>query len=139
MITGISMITLTVKDQDEALRFYTETLGFEKRMDERVGEARWMTVAPKGSSGPEIILHDPRHWMSPERAQEQLDWIGQHPGMVWACDDCRQTIKELEDRGVQVVQQPAERPYGVEAVITDLYGNHYTLVQRAQGLGPLRA
>lgn len=130
MITSIDMVTLYVSDQEAALQFYTEKLGFEKVMDNAMQPGvRWLTVAPRGDSRTQIILYDPRGWHKPEQAAEMMQLVGKHPGFVFGADDCRATVAAMEARGVQVTQQPAERPYGIEAVVKDLDGNMLVIVQ----------
>lgn len=133
MITGVSVVTVIVRDQEEALQFYTETLGFQKKADMRLGPdgPRWVSVVPASGDGPELTLFNPRAFMPPVAAEEMLQLIGKVPGLVLGTDDCRQTVRELAGRGVTIVREPEDRPYGVEAVFADLYGNHFVLVQGA--------
>lgn len=130
MIKSIDLATVIVRDQEEAIQFYTEKLGFEKKHDAQFGpNARWVTVAPPGSNGTQFILWDPRHWMSPEAAEGMLALIGKMPGFVLGTDDCRATIADLEGKGVKVSRQPEDQPYGVEAVIEDTFGNSMVVVE----------
>lgn len=130
MITEIRMVTLYVRDQEEALRFYTEKLGYEVRMDSPVKPGtRWLTVGPKGGAGPGIILYDPRGWQTGSAAEEMMKLVGKQGGMVVASPDCRRAVEALHERGVTVVQQPSPRPYGLEAVVADLYGNTIVIVE----------
>ncbi|HLO04264.1 MAG TPA: VOC family protein [Symbiobacteriaceae bacterium] len=134
MIQGVSVITVIVRDQEDALQFYTEKLGFVKHTDMRMGPdgPRWVSVAAQAHPVPELTLFHPPSFMGPEAAAEMLGLIGKMPGVVLGTDDCRQTISELEAKGVKILQQPQDQPYGVEAVFADLYGNAYVLVQPAQ-------
>jgi len=134
MITQLARVTILVRDQDEALRFYTEKLGFEKRADVAFGPAmRWLTVAPRGQQGVEIVLQKPEPAMHGEEdARRMLEVVGRNPTWVFACDDCRATYAELRGRGVEFSGEPQEQPYGVEAVFVDLYGNSFSLLQPAQ-------
>lgn len=133
MITGLIRVTVLVRDQDEALRFYTETLGLEKRADVSFGPGmRWLTVAPRGQSGLEIVLQKPEPAMhGAENAQQMQEMVGRGTTWVFACDDCRATFAELRGRGVEFASTPREEPYGIEAVFTDLYGNSFSLLQPA--------
>ncbi|HEY3315352.1 MAG TPA: VOC family protein [Bacillota bacterium] len=133
MITSIDKVTVFVRDEEEALKFYTEKLGFEKRMDMTFGPgARWLTVAPKGAAT-ELILHNPRAWHGPEEAESMLAQVGKSPTMVMGTRDCRGTVEELKARGVTILAEPQERPYGVEAIFADLYGNGFVLVEPGNG------
>lgn len=133
MITSIDRVTVYVRDEEDALRFYTEKLGFEKRMDMSFGPgARWLTVAPKGWPT-ELVLHNPRAWHDAEAAEAMLAQIGRMPPMVLGTADCRGTVQELKAHGVEIVVEPQDRPYGVEATFKDLYGNGFVLVQQRKG------
>lgn len=134
MITSIDKTTVYVRDEEEALGFYTEKLGFEKRMDLTFKPGtRWLTVAPKGSAGPEIVLHNPRGWRGPEAAEELLAQVGKAPPMILGTGNCRETCQQLKARGVTILAEPQDRPYGVQAVFADLYGNAFVLVEPSNG------
>lgn len=133
MITGLSRVTILVRDQDEALRFYTEVLGLEKRADVAFGPGmRWLTVAPRGQATPEIVLQQPNPAMHGEQnAQQMHEMIGRGTTWVFETDDCPATYATLRERGVEFQSEPQEQPYGVEAVFVDLYGNSFSLLQPA--------
>lgn len=134
MITRLTHVTVLVHDQDEALRFYTEKLGFEKRFDVAFGPgARWLTVAPVGQTNVEIVLQKPDPAMHGEEDARQMEQaIGRGTTWVFECDDCRATYATLRERGVEFQSEPHEEPYGVEAVFVDLYGNSLSLLQPSQ-------
>jgi len=117
-IDKITTITIAVKDQDEALAWFIEKLGFVKRMDLKGPGTRWLTIAPHGQTEVEFLLAS---WFP--------NLVGKNATWVVATQDCRGTYEELKRRDVKFTQAPTERPYGVEAVFHDLYGNHYALVQ----------
>jgi catechol 2,3-dioxygenase-like lactoylglutathione lyase family enzyme len=117
-IEKISTITIAVKDADEALQWFTEKLGFEKRQDISIPGTRWLTVAPPKQKEVEFLLAS---WFP--------DKIGKAGTSVVDTKDCHATYQDLKGRGVSFSQTPQERPYGVEAVFQDLYGNSYALVQ----------
>jgi uncharacterized protein (TIGR03083 family) len=133
MITNLIRVTILVRDQDEALKFYTDTLGLEKREDATFGPGmRWLTVAPKGQQGIEIVLQQPHPGMhGEENAAQMQELVGRGTTWVFACDDCRTTYAELRGRGVEFQSEPREQPYGIEAVFVDLYGNSFSLLQPA--------
>jgi len=118
-IDRVTVVTIAVKDQDEALQWLTEMLGYEKRGDMPGPGLRWLTVAPRKQQEVEFLLAS---WFP------QL--VGKNATCVLQTEDCRSTSAELKRRGVRVTQEPVERPYGIEAVFEDLYGNHYALIQR---------
>jgi predicted enzyme related to lactoylglutathione lyase len=131
MITRVSEVTVVVRDTEEALQFYTEKLGFAVATDMPMGEGRMVTVIPQPGVGTELILFNPRSFMPAEPAEQMLELIGKMPGIVLHTDDCRKTIGELEAKGVKILSQPTDYPYGVEAVFADLYGNAFVLVEMA--------
>lgn len=117
-IEKISTITIAVKNADEALKCFTEKLGFEKRQDISIPGTRWLTVAPPRQKEVEFLLAS---WFP--------DKIGKAGTCVVDTKDCRATYENLKRRGVSFSQEPQERPYGIEAVFQDLHGNSYALVQ----------
>jgi catechol 2,3-dioxygenase-like lactoylglutathione lyase family enzyme len=139
MITKLSHVTIYVLDQDSAKDFYVNKLGFEVRSDISMGEEfegagqgfRWLTVGPPNQADIEYILADCSMGHSPENADELRALVAKGavgPG-VFATDDCHKTHAELVERGVVFLSEPAERPYGVEAVFRDDSGNWFSLTQ----------
>jgi hypothetical protein len=93
----------------------------------------WLTVRPPGSTGQELLLMDPSHSMLDDETAKQV-WAlvakgALSPG-VMATTDCRGDHAQLASRGVQFNQPPADRPYGVEAVLRDNSGNWYSFTER---------
>jgi catechol 2,3-dioxygenase-like lactoylglutathione lyase family enzyme len=133
MIKRLSHTGVNVVDQDRAHRFYTEVLGFEVRTDETMDGFRWLTVGLPDQPDLEIMLGAPGPPMySPEDAATIRSLLekGVLSGGVLETDDCRRTYQELKEKGVTFLQEPAERPYGVEAVFRDDSGNWFSLTQR---------
>jgi predicted enzyme related to lactoylglutathione lyase len=130
MSVRLGNVTILVRDYDEALKFYTEVLGFEKRSDEKFGPgARWVTVGSPGQDV-QIILQKPEPAMQgEENARRMTESIGQNPTWVLATDDCRKTYELYSSRGVRFSEPPKEMPWGTQALFKDLYGNSYALVQ----------
>lgn len=118
-ITRIITVTVAVDDQDAALAWYTEKLGFQKRLDREGPGFRWLTVGPKGQEDLEVLLAS---WF-PDRVGKNALW-------VLEVSDCRATCEELRSKGVTIVEEPYEGAHRVEAVIEDLYGNPYEIVER---------
>ena len=133
MISRLIRVTVVVRDYDEALRFYTEQLGFVKRADMAFGPGmRWLTVAPPQQHDLEIVLQQPTPAMhGEERAREMEALIGKQPTSVFETADCHAEYAALSARGVTFSQAPQQEQYGVEAVFQDLYGNSYSLLQPA--------
>lgn len=131
MITRVARVTILVSDQDEALRFYTEKLGFEKRADVPMGATRWLTVAPAGQRELEIVLQQPDPaFHGEDGARQMLERVGQGTTWVLATDDCQGDYERLSGLGVRFTSPPHRQMYGLEAVLLDLYGNSYSLLQQ---------
>ncbi|MEJ2559756.1 MAG: VOC family protein [Anaerolineae bacterium] len=127
MLTKLTRLTILVKDQDEALRWYTRTLGFEKRADQVFGPGmRWLTVAPKDQEEVEIVLVSAD---TPEKQARIGSQAADHVFLVVQTDNCGQEYERLQSRGVKFLSPPAEQPWGVEAVFEDLYGNRMDLLE----------
>ena len=133
MIQKLSHASIYVLDQDAAKTFYTEKLGFEVKMDVTLGNFRWLTVAPKGQQDLEIILMPvgamPNTEPEIRESMIRLLAAGKMPGGVFYTADCRATYEELKAKGVEFVQPPVDRPYGVEAVLKDPFGNWFSMTQ----------
>jgi uncharacterized glyoxalase superfamily protein PhnB len=123
-IDRVSTITIAVKDENEALRWFTEKLGFEKRLDLAGPGLRWLTIAPRQQKEVQFLLAT---WFP--------DHVGKNATCVVDTEECRATYEALKARGVRFQQEPQERPYGIEAVFQDLYGNTYALVEHATPTG----
>jgi catechol 2,3-dioxygenase-like lactoylglutathione lyase family enzyme len=132
MISNISLFTLYVTDQDESKRFYVDVLGFEERADVRMGDAfRWVTVGHPTQPELEVTLMIPGPPLDDDMAGAVRRALaaGSMGGFGLATDDCRKTYEELTAKGVEFVQEPSERPYGVEAVARDNSGNWLVIVE----------
>ncbi|QKT06690.1 VOC family protein [Gordonia sp. X0973] len=132
MITNISLISLWVRDLDEALEFYTSIMGFEPKDDITMGpDFRWVTVAHPAQPELQVHLTTPSKPLSDDliAAMQRAQADGGLPGFGLAVDDCRKTYEELSAKGVEFIQPPEERPYGVEALMRDNSGNWMVLVE----------
>src|SRR5688572_7832960 len=123
MIQKLSHATVHVLDQDRALRFYRDQLGFEVRTDATMGAFRWLTVGPKSQPELEIILMT-------AATMRELVTKGTFGIGVFETADVRGDYEELKRKGVQFASPPTERPYGVECVVKDSEGNWFSLTQR---------
>jgi predicted enzyme related to lactoylglutathione lyase len=129
MITKLVRMTIWVRNQEDAVKFYTEKLGFEKRADNEFwGGRRWITVAPKGQKELEILL-EPVDWFEGEARKKGEQVIGNQPIGVFETNDCEKTYQELTGRGVKAIFPPQEQMWGIEARLEDLYGNQFSLLQ----------
>ena len=132
----IANAQLWVTDQDEALAFYTEKVGMEVRADVTVpelGNFRWLTVAPPGQDDVAIALMaiPGPPVFEPETVEKIRDLLsrGVAATVFLSTEDCRASFEELRARGVEFVEEPEDRPYGVDAGFRDPSGNHLRLTQ----------
>ena len=131
----IATTQIWVHDQDEALTFYRDKLGFEVRIDMRMDNGfRWLTVGPKTQPDLEIILMEPKESpMTDARTaaqQKELLRAGAMGTGVFETDDCRATYEELKAKGVEFLSPPTDRFYGIEAILKDNSGNWFSMCQR---------
>ena len=129
----VTLVKLLVNTHDEALEFYTEKLGFEVRTDVTMDGFRWLTVGPVDQPDLNILLAKPAPPMFSEEDAEALRGLvakGAMAGGVIETDDCRGAYEALQAKGVTFLQEPAERPYGIEALLRDDSGNWFSLTQR---------
>jgi predicted enzyme related to lactoylglutathione lyase len=130
MLTQVGTITVQVTDQDKALEFYTQKLGFEKRRDDPMGPGqRWIEVAPP-SAQTRILLYKATPEQpgvdSYEAAQAS---IGRSTGMVLEVDDIQATFAALHANGVRIEDEPTQRPWGWWGEFADQDGNTYGVHQ----------
>jgi uncharacterized glyoxalase superfamily protein PhnB len=132
----IANAQLWVHDQDEALAFYTQKLGFEVKADvtmPEMGDFRWLTVGPAGEDDFSIVLMAiPGQPVMDSETGDQVRALmakGFAGTIFLTTDDCRASYEELKGRGVEFVEEPEERPYGVDAGFRDPSGNHLRLTQ----------
>ncbi|APE37360.1 glyoxalase [Nocardia mangyaensis] len=132
-ITHISLVTVYVTDQDAAKQWYIDKLGFVETADVSMGDNgfRWVTVAHPDHRELEVTLMVP----GPPLTEDMADAVrrsladGTHGALGLRTADCQKTYEELTAKGVEFIQPPAERPYGIEAVIRDNSGNWLVLVE----------
>lgn len=123
----IAQVSIVVREYEEAIRFYTEKLGFRLVEDTDLGGGkRWVRVVPPGSIGTELLL---------ARAvnDDQASRIGNQSGgrvfLFLETDDFQRDYDVLRARGVEFIRPPREEPYGRVAVFIDLYGNKIDLIE----------
>ena len=132
MNQAIGLVTLVVREYDEALDFYVKTLGFTLVEDSFVPEQnkRWVVVKPPGPAGAGLVL-------GRAVGEDQESRIGRQTGgrvfLFLYTDDFWRDFNTYQSRGVRFVRDPVEQPYGTVAVFEDLYGNLWDLVQLRLG------
>jgi catechol 2,3-dioxygenase-like lactoylglutathione lyase family enzyme len=134
MITRVSHTTLYVLDQEEALKFYRDKLGFEVRDDQTMDNGfRWVTVGPKAQPDLRVILMAVREspMLAPDKVAllRSLLQAGAMGAGVLEVDDCQKTYEQLKAKGVEFLAPPAERFYGIEALFKDNSGNWFSMCQ----------
>ena len=120
MSQGVGVVGLYVRDQDEALKFYVEQLGFRVHTDARNGSYRWLTV-----QHPEQPMLDG----ATARALREIVAKGAMPPLVLVVDDCRAAYDRLRARGVEFTQEPVSRYGSVDAGFRDPSGNGWKLIE----------
>jgi len=118
----INVASVLVDDQDKALRFYTEVLGFVKKTEVPLGEARWLTVvSPEETEGTELLLEPDSHPAArPFKRALMSDGI---PFASFAVDDVNAEFERLRGLGVRFTQDPADMGLVTTAVLDDTCGN----------------
>lgn len=118
MITHVKFVGVPVQDQDRALAFYTEKLGFAIATDQPMGPGmRWIELRIGQSPTRFVLFTPPGH----------EDRIGTFFNGSIACDDVEATVRQLEKRGVEFVEQPTRQPWGTFAKFRDSEGNTFVL------------
>lgn len=138
MINNISLATVWVTDQDEAKAFYIDRLGFEEGADITMGDGyRWVTVNHPSQPELQVTLMRPGPPLDEEDAAafERMLAKGSLGAVGLATDDCQATYEELSAKGVEFIQPPQDRPYGVEAMLRDNSGNRLVLVEQREYTG----
>jgi uncharacterized glyoxalase superfamily protein PhnB len=135
----IATAQLWVHDQDEALAFYTDKLGFEVRTDvtlPEMGNFRWLTVGPPEQEDVSIVIMaiPGEPVMDDETAAQVRSLMGKgFAGSVdLTTDDLQGEYEELAARGVEFTEEPKARPFGIDAGFRDPSGNHFRLTQVAE-------
>lgn len=129
---GVGVVGLYVRDQDEALQFYVEKLGFRIHTDAQNGDYRWLTVQHPDQPSFQLGLFSPQSPTVDAATVQALREIvakGAMPPLVLIVDDCRAAHDRMLARGVEFTQEPMERYGGVDASFRDPSGNGWKLVQ----------
>ena len=133
MLDSISLSSIYVLDQDEALAFYVGKLGLEVDTDADLGFMRWLTVRVPGEPGRRILLEKPGPPSMDEAAGRQVrELIAKGASgftVGFTTKDCRKTYETLRAKGVEFTQEPVEQPYGIDIGVRDPFGNHIRIVQ----------
>ncbi|HSD37420.1 MAG TPA: VOC family protein [Rhodocyclaceae bacterium] len=132
MSQGIQVAGVYVRDQDEALAFYVDKLGFRVMADVRNGDYRWLTVQHPEQPTFQLGLFmpgPPVHDAATAQALQSLGAKGAMPPLVLLVDDCRATSERLRAAGVEFTQEPVERYGTVDAGFRDPSGNGWKMIE----------
>jgi catechol 2,3-dioxygenase-like lactoylglutathione lyase family enzyme len=132
MFSSISISSIYVLDQDEALDFYVNKLGFEVGTDADLGFMRWLTVRVPGDSR-ELLLENPGPPSMDDATGEQArELISKGAGGGWFVlntDDAHATYEALKAKGVDLTEEPTQRDYGIDFGLRDPFGNRLRITQ----------
>ena len=132
MSQGVGVSGIYVRDQDEALSFYVDKLGFAVHTDARNGDYRWLTVQYPGQATFQLGLFKPQPPTVDEATAETLNEAvakGAMPPLVLIVDDCRAAYDRFRQAGVEFTQEPVERYGSIDASFRDPSGNGWKLIQ----------
>jgi catechol 2,3-dioxygenase-like lactoylglutathione lyase family enzyme len=137
----IAFAGVWVHDQDEALAFYTEKLGWELRADVTLpefGNYRWLTVGPPAQPDVSVLLNAiPGPPIVDETTADQIRGVmakGWGGNVLLTTDDIHRDFEELSARGIEFTESPEERPYGIDSAFRDPSGNQFRLTQVREGV-----
>src|SRR5690242_5585861 len=126
MSQAIASVTLVVRDYDEAIAFFTGSLGFAVVEDTPMANGkRFVRVAPPGGNGVSLLL---ARAANPEQTARVGDQTGGRVAFFLHTDDFWRDYRAMRSRGVRFTEEPREEPYGTVVVFLDLYGNKWDLV-----------
>jgi catechol 2,3-dioxygenase-like lactoylglutathione lyase family enzyme len=132
----INTAQVWVLDQDEAVRFWTEKVGFEVREDAsfpELGDFRWVTVGAPGQESPTLVLMAiPGAPVFPDSTVQEITSLlakGHSGGIFMETDDVQKAYEEMSAKGVEFTEVPERRPYGIDCGFRDPSGNSFRLMQ----------
>ncbi|MGA5131238.1 VOC family protein [Streptomyces olivoreticuli] len=129
----LGLVALVVRDYDEAVDFYVNSVGFELVEDTRIDEhKRWVVAAPRGAREAGVLL---ARAVTAEQEARIGDQTGGRVGLFLHTDDFARDHDRMRAAGVAFEEPPREEPYGTVAVFRDLHGNRWDLLQPARVSG----
>ena len=134
MSEGVGLVGLYVRDQEEALEFYVQKLGFRVHTDVRNGDYRWLTVQHPDQPSFQLGLFSPGppvHDAATAQSLREVVAKGAMPPLVLSVNDCRMAYKRMKAQGVEFTQEPTERYGNVDAGFRDPSGNGWKMIQQA--------
>jgi len=136
MFNTMTHSQIFVLDQDEALDFYVGKLGLEVHTDTDLGFMRWLTINVPGEPDRQILLEKPGPPAMDEATAEQVRELVSKGAMggwfILTTDDAQKTYDTLRERGVEMTEEPTQRPYGIDFGVRDPFGNALRIGQITQ-------
>jgi catechol 2,3-dioxygenase-like lactoylglutathione lyase family enzyme len=132
MSRGVGVVGLYVRDQEEALKFYVEKLGFRVHTDARNGDYRWLTVQHPDQPSFQLGLYKPGPPVLDAKTAEAVSQIvakGAMPPLVLVVDDCRAAFERMSKAGVEFTQEPVTRYGSTDANFRDPSGNGWKMIE----------
>ncbi len=132
MSQGVDVVGIYVLDQDEALAFYVEKVGFRVHTDVKNGDYRWLTLQHPEQPSFQLGVFapgPPMHDVATTQTLRAMVAKGAMPPLVLRVDDCRATCERLRSRGVELTQEPVERFGAVDAGFRDPSGNGWKVIE----------
>ncbi|MBS0295541.1 MAG: VOC family protein [Proteobacteria bacterium] len=120
MITHIKFVGVPTRDQDRALKFWTEQVGFRVMTDSPMGEQRWIELQIKDSDTGLVLF-------TPEGHEDR---VGSFHNGSFACDDVEATYRQMKERGVEFEKEPQKQPWGTFCIFKDPDGNRFVMGSR---------
>ncbi|TLX85981.1 MAG: hypothetical protein E6L01_04980 [Thaumarchaeota archaeon] len=133
MINTIGGVVVMVSDQAQAVKFYTEKIGFDIRLNVPFQGGKWIEVAPKDSESTLSIMEPNSQMMSPEELESAKKKIGKNTGVWFFSSDIQSTYEELKAKGVDISKPEKQEWGGILSQVKDLDGNIFTLLSSPEG------
>ncbi len=128
MINSIGGVVVMVSDQAQAVKFYTEKIGFDIRLNVPFYGGKWIEVAPKDSESTLSIMEPNSQMMSPEELESAKKKKGKNTGVWFFSSDIQSTYEELKAKGVDISKPEKQEWGGILSQVKDLDGNIFTLL-----------
>ena len=134
-IESLDVVPVVVDDLDEALAFYTGTLGFEVRMDDEFEmeglPGRWVTVGLPGQDIQHSLVMVDQPYYNEETWETLAGKLGTETWYTFRTADCEASVEAMKDAGAEVLREPVAYPWGTEAMFADPFGNEFSLFEYA--------
>ena len=126
MLQKVSHVTLYTDDQEETMKFYVDKVGMKVHTDTNYEGMRWLTLCPEGQKDFELVIMKAQ---KPESKTVIGNQSPEAPFLVFATDDCKGDYERLKAQGITFVQEPTQKPWGMEAIFVDPHGNLIDIFQ----------